>query len=192
MTTIGLIRHGITDWNIEEKAQGHSDIPLNEKGRIQAQRVATRLLNENWDMLISSNLSRAGETAQIIGKTLNIPTLLYDERLREINCGKIEGMTEEERVSKWGINWREADIEMEHYNDVALRGEFVLKEIINSFNGKKVLVVSHGALIGLTLQKILPLQFPKTYIDNTSITILTYINQTWKCPLYNCTNHLYK
>ncbi|NDI33164.1 histidine phosphatase family protein [Chengkuizengella sediminis] len=190
MTTIGMIRHGITDWNIEGRAQGQSDIPLNEMGRRQAQCVATRLFGEHWDLMISSKLSRARETAQIIGKTLNISNLKYDNRLIEINCGKIEGLTEDERVLKWGLNWREADIEMENSQDVAIRGESVLKEILESYGGKRILVISHGALIGITLQKILPHRFSKTYIDNTSITILNYKKESWECPLYNCIQHL--
>ncbi|MFS1512975.1 histidine phosphatase family protein [Chengkuizengella sp. SCS-71B] len=190
MTTIGMIRHGITDWNIEGKAQGHSDIPLNDKGRKQAQSVATRLKGERWDLMISSTLSRASETAHIIKKTLNISNLLYDDRLREINCGKIEGLTENERIINWGLNWREADIQMEKSQDVAMRGESTLKEIIETYEDKKILVVSHGALIGITLQKILPQRFTNTYIDNTSITILNFKKGSWECPLYNCTTHL--
>lgn len=58
------------------------------------------------------------------------------------------------------------------------------------YQGKRVLVVSYGALIGLTLQRLLPEEFPSTYIDNTSITILHYIGSEWDCTRYNCTKHL--
>ena len=65
MATIGLIRHGITDWNELGKAQGISDISLNDLGRIQAKKLGQRLSqDEDWDMLITSNLLRAVETAR--------------------------------------------------------------------------------------------------------------------------------
>ena len=57
MTTVGLIRHGVTDWNDLGKAQGISDIPLNEAGRKQAIAIANRLSGEKWDIIVSSNLT---------------------------------------------------------------------------------------------------------------------------------------
>ena len=58
------------------------------------------------------------------------------------------------------------------------------------YRGKRVLVVSHGALIGLTLKRLLPERYPITYIDNASLTILSYSEEKWDCILYNCTKHL--
>ncbi|MGE6575021.1 histidine phosphatase family protein [Paenibacillus xylanexedens] len=54
-TTIGLIRHGVTEWNTLSKAQGISDIPLNEEGIEQATALAKRLSSEEWDVIFSSN-----------------------------------------------------------------------------------------------------------------------------------------
>lgn len=190
MTTIGLIRHGVTEWNYLGKAQGVSDIPLNDMGREQALRVGQRLSKEkDWDLIISSDLIRAIETANIIGSLLKVP-LIFDKRIREIDCGQIEGTTEQERIIKWGKNWRELNLGMERFEDVSKRGVEFLKEITSTYNGKRVLLVSHGAFIGLTLQKLLPQVFEKTYIDNTSITILNNISDEWNCSLYNCTKHL--
>ncbi|MFC3345321.1 histidine phosphatase family protein [Paenibacillus abyssi] len=55
---------------------------------------------------------------------------------------------------------------------------------------KRILIVSHGALIGLSLQHLLPQRFKRTFIENTSLTILTHTNNDWACQLYNCTKHL--
>lgn len=116
MTTIGLIRHGITEWNYLGKAQGLTDISLNEVGKQQALALGTRLfLEEKWDILIASNLIRAIETAQIIGSQLNLPIIHTEQRIREINLGKMEGTTEEERLEKWGPNWRELDLDREQF-----------------------------------------------------------------------------
>ncbi|MFC0186720.1 histidine phosphatase family protein [Fictibacillus aquaticus] len=191
MTTIGLIRHGITEWNSLGKAQGVSDIPLNEIGRKQAKSIGDRLsLEEHWDMIFTSDLSRAFETAKIIGNKIGLPDCHIDERLREIHCGKIEGTTEEQRVRKWGSEWRNLNLGMEDFEEVSNRGVDFLKDIVRTYKGKRILVVGHGALIGLTLQKLLPQKFQQTYIDNTSITILNHIEDKWNCSLYNCTHHL--
>lgn len=190
MTTIGLIRHGITEWNCLGKAQGISDIPLNELGREQALSVGERLLQgEKWDLIVSSDLIRAAETASIIGSLLNIP-LTHDKRIREIDCGQIEGTTEEERIIKWGSNWRKLNLGMEKFEDVSNRGVAFVEELTSIYYGKHVLIISHGALIGLTLQKLLPQVFQKTYIDNTSVTILNNCKGEWNCSLYNCTKHI--
>ncbi|MDX8365266.1 histidine phosphatase family protein [Cytobacillus sp. IB215665] len=191
MITIGLIRHGVTEWNDLNKAQGVSDIPLNEKGRKQALAVANRLFKEeNWDVLITSDLQRAIETGQIIGEKLNLPIAFVDERIREINCGEIEGTTEEERVERWGRKWFEMDLGMETFDDVAKRGAEFIEEIVHKYQHKRVLLISHGALIGLTLKHLLPDKFQKVYLHNTSVTILNNIEGKWACNLYNCTKHL--
>lgn len=191
MATIGLIRHGITEWNELGKAQGISDISLNKSGKQQAHALANRLVTEEkWDMIVTSDLSRAIETAQIIAAKLDLSISIYDARIREIDCGKIEGTTLDERVNKWGQNWREIDLGMEKFEDVSKRGAEFLEEVALNFKGKRVLLVSHGALIGLTLQRLLPAIFPKTNIQNTAITILHNFENKWECSLYNCTNHL--
>lgn len=191
MTTIGLVRHGITEWNVLGIAQGSSDIPLNKTGRGQAIALSERLAaEEEWDLIIASDLDRASETAEIIGAKLGLPISRLDARLREMNGGEIEGTTEEERVAKWGEDWRSLDLGMETREAVAERATAALQDIVNDYPGKRVLVVSHGGLIGLTLRSLLPEQFKKTLLDNTSITILENLEDAWQCPLYNCTRHL--
>lgn len=193
MTTIGFVRHGITDWNIQGIAQGSSDVPLNEMGRQQAELLANRLATEEgWDLIISSDLSRAKETAEIIGRQLHLPISHFDTRLRERSGGKIEGTTEEERLEKWGPDWRNLDLAMENLDAATERGTACIEDILENFSGQRVLLISHGALIGLTLQKLLPEKFTETSMDNTSITILKNAESRWDCTLYNCTTHLAK
>ncbi|MGE6575020.1 histidine phosphatase family protein [Paenibacillus xylanexedens] len=78
---------------------------------------------------------------------------------------------------------------MEDFKVVAKRGLTFLEKLIKEYVDKRILVISHGAWIGLSLQHLLPQHFQKTYIDNTSITILTHTNNKWACQLYNCTKH---
>jgi len=79
---------------------------------------------------------------------------------------------------------------MEKHEKVFQRAIEALEELIVKQNGKRILVVSHGALIGITLQRLLPERFESTYIDNTSITILKKSASEWDCLLYNCIKHL--
>ncbi len=106
---IGWIRHGRTEWNALGKIQGQTDIPLNEEGIRQARALAERLAADgmHWDGVVSSHLSRARETARIIAEKLEIPLLEPDERLQERYFGEIEGTTEQERISRWGEQWRQ-------------------------------------------------------------------------------------
>ena len=66
MTTLLIARHGETEWNREERYQGHADPPLNETGRAQAEQLAERLAGEPIDAVYASNLRRASETAEIV------------------------------------------------------------------------------------------------------------------------------
>jgi probable phosphoglycerate mutase len=189
MTRIGLIRHGITDWNIERRAQGQTDIPLNHTGRLQAHALADRLKNEEWDFIFSSDLSRAKETADIIAEPLGL-TVQTDHRLREMHCGEIEGTTLEERITKWGEDWEGLPLGIEEDNSIIDRGTSSITEISESFEGKRILIVSHGALIGLTLRRLIPNENTEKHLHNTSITILKQNNSEWDCELYNCAKHI--
>jgi len=92
-----LVRHGITDWNQAMRMQGQSDIPLNDEGRDQAQRVAARLsaAHPPIEAVWSSDLSRARETAEAIAAPLNLP-ISTTPLLREIMLGEWEGLTQPE------------------------------------------------------------------------------------------------
>ena len=88
---IYLIRHGQTDWNYFKKIQGQLDIPLNEIGKREAFEQGQQLCSYPIKKIISSDLSRAKETAEIINKFLNLP-ISFDSRLREINYGHLQGL----------------------------------------------------------------------------------------------------
>lgn len=190
MTRIGIIRHGSTPWNKEGRAQGSSDISLDQAGLSEAYKLAERLRKENWDFIYSSDLLRAKQTAEIIGeKILRIP-LYLEPRLREAGGGQIEGTTEEERVLKWGQNWRELDLGIESADSVITRGLSVIEEITSKHDNKNILIVSHGAFIRHLLKELVPhlnmVESPK----NTSLTKLIKAKNGWDSELYNCTIHL--
>ncbi|MFC5513586.1 histidine phosphatase family protein [Massilia jejuensis] len=90
-TRIALIRHGETAWNAERRLQGHLDIGLNAEGRRQARALAASLAGERFDVLVSSDLSRASQTAKALGDASGLP-LYIDGRLRERCYGGFEGL----------------------------------------------------------------------------------------------------
>ena len=113
-----VLRHGQTDWNVELRLQGSTDIPLNDTGRIQARRAAEVLSGRGLTRIIASPLSRALETANIVGAKLGL-TPAIDDRLIERNFGQFEGMTIDE-VHQHREEMREhmnpvADVDGKHY-----------------------------------------------------------------------------
>ncbi|MBS4199163.1 histidine phosphatase family protein [Bacillus sp. FJAT-49732] len=189
MTQIVLIRHGITDWNTERRAQGQSDIPLNEEGRQQARALASRLKSEKWDLIFSSDLSRAKETADILAKTLGLD-VQTDHRLREMHKGETEGTTLEERINRWGSKWESLSLGIEDDKSITRRGTSFLSEIMKTYKGKRILVVSHGALIGNTIKGLIPSTNIDVFFHNTSMTTINYNGSDWNCELFNCAKHL--
>ena len=138
MTLLLLVRHGETDWNAEGRLQGHTDTPLNDHGRRQARALAGRLADDGIDAVYSSDLSRARETAEIVGERLGLHVVL-DTALRERDWGTWEGLTgaERERVELSG----EA---MEAHRERTLRA---LRAIAARHPGGRILVVTHGGSI---------------------------------------------
>ncbi|WNB93216.1 histidine phosphatase family protein [Bacillus sp. NEB1478] len=190
MTTIGFIRHGETDWNIEKRAQGCIDIPLNDQGKQQAFAVAERCKNENWDIIYTSPLSRAFHTANAIAEQTGL-SLIIDERLREISFGDTEGTTEAERVEKWGEEWKTLELGREKNEEADTRWKAALKEIVQNHPDQKVLIVSHGALLVRIFKHLLQDQTDKWYgLNNTSFSKFRVQNEDWFCELFNCNKHL--
>jgi uncharacterized phosphatase len=100
MTTICLIRHGETEWNAAGILQGTTDIPLNAKGVKQAEACSVYLASSSYDVLISSPLKRAKQTAEIINQKLGLPFHTMSE-FQERAFGAAEGMTYEARRAEY-------------------------------------------------------------------------------------------
>lgn len=144
-----IVRHGQTDWNLEHRIQGQSDIPLNSTGRAQATQVATELSRFNLKYIISSDLSRAAETAQIIGDALRI-NVEYDPRLREYDFGNLTGRVRQELDAQTIKSFFAAPVKFdaEPFEHAFARvGEF-LRSVDY---GKNILVVTHGGVINFVL-----------------------------------------
>jgi probable phosphoglycerate mutase len=190
MITVGLIRHGTTEWNLAGRMQGQMDTDLAEIGIKQAERLAHRLKQENWDGLISSDLIRAKQTAQTISEVTGTPFLGTDSRLRERYFGQIEGTTLEERIALFGESWNEQNLGLESKQLLLERWSSFLEDLAANQQGKRILLVSHGGFIAPVLEHIMG-EPVSSHLNNTSLTVIELTKEaSWNCHLLNCTAHL--
>lgn len=189
MTVIGWVRHGVTDWNEQGRMQGRNDIMLNELGRKQAHLLGQRMREEQWDYIYSSDMKRASETADIIAGYMGMKVEAYDPLLAERSFGQMEGTTEQERFDRWGEGWRTMDHGGEPKEQVEKRWRAVLEQLHLKHSGKRILVVSHGAVIGSMLETLFP-EFGYIGLKNTCVNILRKTDEGWECQLHNCVKHL--
>ena len=142
-----LTRHGQTDWNVLKKVQGKADIELNATGKLQAYETAKQLENEKIDLIISSPLKRAIQTAEIINEKRNVP-IIVDERLSERDMGEFEGKTTAEFDTDefWDYTKNKQYIKAENIKDLFDRVYGFLDDIKEKYKDKKVLLVSHGGI----------------------------------------------
>ena len=152
MTHLVLVRHGQTDWNLESRIQGSSDIPLNETGRRQARDAGSLLAGESWDAIVSSPLSRAFETAEIIAAEVGISAVLTDSALRERAYGAAEGLTGLEVDERFPAGAHVPG--RESREEVVARVRPALVRIAEERPGQSVLVVSHGGVIGSLVRDV--------------------------------------
>ncbi len=157
-TDILIIRHGQTAWNTQKRLQGHSDIPLNENGRLQAVTLAEILRDEPLDAIFSSDLQRAYQTAYEIAKIHNLP-VHQDRSFRERCYGICEGMKDGEIREAYPESykaWYAADPDhffpdgerkTESPRQFHHRAVNAIREAATRYPGKKIAIVTHFGVI---------------------------------------------
>ena len=141
-TPFWYLRHGETDWNARNLSQGNIDIPLNANGIAQAQAAAKLLVGRGIASIVASPLSRARDTAEVVGAALGLP-MSIDEGLREVAFGAQEGQP----MADWFADWiagRHTPEGAESF--AALRRRAVAAVNRATAHPPAVLVVAHGAL----------------------------------------------
>jgi len=152
VTTILLARHGETDWNRDNRFQGHADPRLNALGRAQARELAERLAAEQIAAVFASPLRRARETAEIVAGRLGLAVALV-EALREVDVGSWSGLTADEiaerfpdgygRWLEYAHGWDDG----ESYEELAERVVPALYALAERHEDEVILVVTHGGPI---------------------------------------------
>ena len=150
-----IIRHGITDWNIERKLQGRTDIPLNAEGRRMAEEASIRYRDVHFDICFCSPLIRAKETAETLLKDRDVP-IYTDDRLMEMSFGVLEGnigyLSDPDSLIypffKDPAGYKDIPEGAESMDDLFRRtGEFLDEKIYPLLDeGQDVLIVGHGAM----------------------------------------------
>jgi probable phosphoglycerate mutase len=149
VTTILLARHGETDWNRDNRFQGHADPPLNETGRAQAAELAAVLADEPLAAVYSSPLHRAFETAQILAAPHGLEPLPVDA-LREVDVGSWQGLSRTEieerfpeQFARW-LDYQQGWEDGESYEEMGGRVIAGLRELAARHVGERILAVTHG------------------------------------------------
>jgi glucosyl-3-phosphoglycerate phosphatase len=194
---IVLWRHGQTDWNINNRFQGHSDIPLNEVGVYQAQRAAQLLAGMKPTGIISSDLQRASATAQALSDLVRLPVEI-DKDLRETNGGHWEGKTgEENRENDFANFVRWIDGDDSPAGTIGERRTEVADRAVNAINralakggeGQLLIVTTHGGTSRCVLGKLLEL--PQSHwgvlggLSNAAWSILQRNPRGWNLVEHN-------
>ena len=184
-----ITRHGETEGNKADIVQGHLHGVLSELGKEQAGKLAERLKDEKIDLIISSDLNRAHDTAKAIAKYHPGVKLITDERLRERHLGRFQGK------SRSIIDWNNLPGDVETREKMQTRILELLNETLKKYHGETVVFVAHAGINNALIKKILQ-EKPDADLnwrdqDNTCVNILD-VDKDGKIEikLLNCTEHL--
>lgn len=144
---IYVTRHGQTEWNALKKVMGKIDIPLSEIGLEQAKQTKNNLKDKHIDLIISSPLIRAKQTADIINEEFGIP-IIYDSRIVERDFGEMEGLSisDFDFEGFWDYHKNEKYITAENIQDFFKRIYVVMEDYKNKYKDKDILIVTHGGV----------------------------------------------
>lgn len=200
-----LIRHGETKWNSEMRLQGWRDIALNEAGILQAQHLARHLASDKFnvkiDAVISSDLARAYQTAELATEHLKLP-VLKTPSLRERNYGIYEGhqlvFNQSQRAGLPEFDLRDPNAHLENGEKLSVfydRIKLAFEELASAHQGQNVMVFAHGGVIDIVwrLSQQFGLDvFRAEPILNTSINEfkINVANNSWNMINWGQVNHL--
>ena len=199
-TTLVLIRHGETLWNREGRIQGHLDSALTAEGIAQAQACAARLRAETFDHVVASDLMRVRHTADILTAGMSIP-VQPEPALRERCYGAGEGRTYAELDATHPELFSRAratdpDFAMdggESRRQFHTRITGALARIAGEHAGKRVLVVTHGGVLGIIYRWLngLPIASAhKVDIPNAAYNRAAFDDESWTLDVWADTSHL--
>jgi len=194
-----LARHGETDDNAKQIFQGQGGGNLNARGRAQAERLGARLA-KSVDLIVSSDLARAHETAEHVAKASGA-SIVLDRALREIDVGEWTGLGYDEVAARFPEEWSAWRMGLdvargggETYAGLATRISDALQRIARDHVNERVLVVSHGAALRSAVCVALGLPprwtSPLEGMHNTALTTLRFEDERARLVTYNDIAHL--
>jgi len=199
-TTLVLVRHGETAWNVEGRIQGHLDIPLNEIGLAQAAAIGTRFGAENFDAIYSSDLIRALRTASpVVASPEN--DIIREWRLRERHLGVLQGLTGGEAMVRQPDAWkvfksRDANLALaggESLGEFSRRVVDFVEDVRARHAGRRVLMVTHGGVLDAAYRHAtaMPLSAIRDFpIYNASVNVISHNGGRWNIESWGDVSHL--
>ena len=172
--SIGFVRHGRTPWNAQRRTQGVSDIPLDDVGITQIIETSEMLRGTDWDLVVSSPLSRARESAEILALRLDVLLGEAVIDLGERDYGLAEGLTAAQVEARWP-DWHVPG--MEDAGDVGARGVAAVRTLLRRHPGCRLLVVSHGSLIRAVVRSLTGTELAE--MSNGEVVLLTRSGLRW-------------
>jgi broad specificity phosphatase PhoE len=195
---ITFVRHGESAANRVQRWQGQGDSPLSDLGRVQATALGERLKGRRFDRVVSSDLSRAADTARLAGLTFDT-----NRQFREFDVGVWEGLTREEVMAQFPDEMERLkngeDVPLgggESHAVFAARIDQALDALLRELSpGQHAAVVCHGGVIGTVIARALGLRgrtrWPLWRASNTSLTELAFhADGTAELHVFNDTMHL--
>jgi 2,3-bisphosphoglycerate-dependent phosphoglycerate mutase len=200
VTRLIVVRHGETEWNVAARIQGYRDSPLTALGEQQAELIAQRLVREQFDVLIASDLGRALQTAQRIA-ALSPHEVIPDARFRERNFGAGEGLTYDEIERRFPgafarVGATDPDYvipEGESRRQFHDRIVAAFQAVVVEHAGKTVVVVAHGGVLATFYRHVhdIGLETPhRIAITNASYNALRHDGATFAVEAWADTAHL--
>jgi len=191
--TFYLVRHGESEANAARRFAGQSDSPLTARGRRQAETVAKELAKVKFDKVVSSDLSRTRDTAEIIARAQGVPVEIVPE-LREIDVGDRTGQTFDEvaGLPEWKENGFVAWPGGETLDQVLARTLAAIDRLAGENPGRTILVVGHGGVNRILLSHFLGIlpRLERTPATNTSISVVVTDGKTHKVERLFAADHL--
>jgi probable phosphoglycerate mutase len=186
-STLLFVRHGVTTFTIEKRFSGSGDPPLIEAGRAQARLTGARLAARGGiDRVVSSPLSRARETAQLIARALGLDVEIDDD-LREVDFGAWEGLTYPVVAERWPRELKlwQGDPSIsppdgESYEALRHRVTAAQQRLVNRHRGATICVVTHSRPIAMFTATLLDAPLAALYrlqVDNAGITEIDYYEE---------------
>lgn len=200
LTKLFLIRHGQSEWNKLNMIQGQQDISLTDLGKKQALSLGNRLINQDIDIIYTSDLSRAYTTAKIISDVIKKP-LISSRDIREINFGPWEGLSIQEIREKYEDEysiWLKEPHKLNIHGAETLstlrdRATKYVESIANENKGKNIAIVSHGALLKTLILGLLDIElshYKNISLNNVSLSIIEFRDYNRVLTTLNDISHL--
>ena len=200
VTHLLAIRHGETEWNSESRFQGHLNSVLNQEGKAQADALGIRLAREPFDLLLSSDLGRALQTASAVARRTG-HEILIEPRLRERNMGIFQGLTPAEVQSRYPDDYarfRTNDPDYVIPDGESLRQLFercvaCFSELARRHAGMTLAVVTHGGMLAMLYRHAtaMPLAAPRDFpLHNTGVNRLRHRKGEWELQRWGDIAHL--